>query len=133
MAPAIAPLAGWREGKEDLSTLVFHPTSRACQPSYLCERRNGRVAVRTPAYVDPDYVYSLIRTVCEAITNTRIEDLKKPDGSFKPMNEWPAGAFRAVRGITMNPGTNRVIDVELEDQEAARRMLARLAPRPATH
>ena len=79
---------------------------------------------------DPDYVYSLIRTVCEAITNTRIEDLKKPDGSFKPMNEWPAGAFRAVRGITMNPGTNRVIDVELEDQEAARRDAG--APRSQT-
>ena len=91
------------------------------------------LAVRTSAYLDRDYVDALIKTVCVAIANTRIEDLKNPDGSFKTMNEWPAGAFRAVRGITMIPGTNRVVDVELEDQDAGRRFLERLGPGPTTH
>ena len=89
--------------------------------------------MRTSAYLDPDYRYALVKTSCEAIANTCIEDLQKPDGSFKPVMEWPAGASRAVRGITMIPGTNRVIAVELHDRKAARRFLERLGPGPTTH
>lgn len=66
------------------------------------------------------------REAVKRIADARVEDFNRPDGTFKPVNEWTEDQGKVVKEVTVVPGTNRVIDVKLENQAAARRLLARL-------
>lgn len=91
----------------------------------------GLVMLTQDQLNDKDFMWAYFRTRLKQIANARIEDFKNPDGSFKPMNEWPEDAVVAVSGFTAIPGTNKVLDVQLADPEPARQLLARMVSRPS--